>query len=338
MGYPYNELIAPAVLLNNPGITKEEFVELLDQTHSSSMKYYKSDEDWDFYDPELEDNTYHRGLEGLAYLLGIELSEQARELAKDKIDKFGLSIHAPFFFCLEKEKQLKTGCKYELYIHEENIVEEPKRVRELSWGKLGIGDIWQEVMTGDEEGIVTKIFSETSLIEGINGEEFEGGPEWEYDLEIKPIYGKFKRELIKTDSDLWKRFPFSHPDEKYDWSQKNGFLYSGLMGRQNFLWLNKNSKYYLNKKTFDKIPAGLWINSMRFGYTDLILTSEAIKNNAWKILSYKGLRHFPDFMHSFPESMKTYEKAIWDSHTSLYAKKKGMKTSDLLRMRAVGIE
>ena len=61
MGYPYNELIAPAILLTNPGITREEFIKLLDETHSSCIHEYRPGDPWDYY--VYEDEIYHRGLE-----------------------------------------------------------------------------------------------------------------------------------------------------------------------------------------------------------------------------------------------------------------------------------
>lgn len=72
MGYPYHKLIAPAILFKNPGITREEFVEILDQTHSPLFREYAEEEPWDYYDEKFEDERYHSGLEGLAQFLGLE--------------------------------------------------------------------------------------------------------------------------------------------------------------------------------------------------------------------------------------------------------------------------
>lgn len=66
------------------------------------------------------------------------------------------------------------------------------------------------------------------------------------------------------------------------------------------------------------------------------MTSEAIKYRAWKLLSYKGLQHFPQFLEDFPEVVAEYGIAIWDSHTSLSAKIQGLSISDFLRFRTPG--
>ena len=100
-----------------------------------------------------------------------------------------------------------------------------------------------------------------------------------------------------------------------------------------FAWVKVNDRYSLAPETFDRISAGSNTTAMSFGYTDLVLTAEAIRNRAWKILSYKGLKHSPRFMRYFPEARKRYSRAVWDSHTSLSAKQQNMTISDLLRFR-----
>jgi hypothetical protein len=72
---------------------------------------------------------------------------------------------------------------------------------------------------------------------------------------------------------------------------------------------------------------------LELGYTDLILTAEAIRHNAWKLLSYKGRMYLQDFLQDFPDSRAEYNHAVWDSHTSLSAKLQGMSISDFLRFR-----
>lgn len=74
-------------------------------------------------------------------------------------------------------------------------------------------------------------------------------------------------------------------------------------------------------------------NAIGLGYTDLILTKEAIKHKAWKLLSYKGRGHLQDFLRDFPDARVEYERAVFDSHTSLSAKLQGLSVSDFLRFR-----
>ena len=332
MGYPYNELVAPAVLLANPGITREKFAALLDQTHSSSFKEYQQSEAWDYYDARFEDNLYHRGLEGLAHILSLEYSEPYKEFIappNPKTDENGLLIHPPRNFSSVPhigtvEDIVKS--RFVVIVHKRNIVEPRMRTTRYSWDRLSIGSIWEEVQLGEEMGIVTKIFTETELNEG--EDDMDNGPNWEYNMEIKPFYGEYDTILFETEEDLWEAWPQFHPDNIFDWSQEKGHF---SRSEKKFLWLRKEDRYYFDPQTFHQIPAGT--NAGGLGYTDLILTAGALRHNAWKILSYRGLEHLQQFLRDFPDVARDYEKAVWDSHTSLHAKRKGMTVTQLLRER-----
>ena len=339
MGYPYNDLIAPAILFKNPGITKEEFVELLNNTHSACYKEYKPNEAWDFYDPKFEDKRYHEGLEGLACILQIDYTPQYEEFQKRKRDENEIFLEPPIIVPTKKEVIDKTGFRFEAYLNPENKIEPVKRRQYSSWNKLGVGDIWEEVMMGNDFGIVTKIYSEKcNLLNGESEEDYEvrfGGPKWEYDMDIKMVNKIFKRERFKDMNAVIKRFPLQDPKNKFNWLQKEGNMYAGLFGKKNFIWAQKDNKYHLDERTFEKMSASFWFNGLAYGYSDFALTLSALKHNAWKILSYKGLRHFPKFMEEFPDVKKDHEKATWNAHTSLYAKKQKMTNYDLLRMRSL---
>lgn len=70
-----------------------------------------------------------------------------------------------------------------------------------------------------------------------------------------------------------------------------------------------------------------------FGYTDLILTAEAIRNKAWKLLSRRGLSHKLAFLEDFPQANERYTKAVIDAEASFNARNRGLTTTDFLRMR-----
>lgn len=72
------------------------------------------------------------------------------------------------------------------------------------------------------------------------------------------------------------------------------------------------------------------------GYTDLILTVGALRHNAWKVLSRNGRKHLDAFLRGFPDVRADYARAVWDSHTSFYAKSKGMTLFEFLRARIQG--
>lgn len=338
MGFPYNELIAPAILLDNPGITREEFIKLLNKVHSFSIYEFKEGDPWNCKAyMKHEDKEYHQGLEGLAHILSLECNKQYKIFKKHSVDEYGLFIRSPYCLPLDKKQKENSGYKFEVICHIRNILGESQVVRELSWGKLKVGDMWEECQLGEDKGLVGKIFEEKCFYDPEEKDRFASeGPRYEYKMEIAPIHGEYKRELFTSEEELHKAWPQFHPDFVYNWSQKTG-SFPVLLSEERFLWLNKDGKYYLDKETFNRISASFRI-SLNFGYTDLILTSEAIKHKAWKILSYRGLVHSYAFLRDFPDIKPRYEKAVWDGHTSLYAKQRGMTNYDLLRTRMIGFK
>lgn len=335
MGYAYNELVAPAILFKNPNITREEFVTLLEQTHISFHYSYSSEQEWDYHNPEYPERRYHDGLNGLARILRLSNTKKFCEFQETKQDENGLFIRAPYLIPAPS----KADHKYEVIVHQGYSIGKAQiREGELSYERLKPGDVWQEPYIGDESGLVTSIINESFI--GIQDEEDLEFWEkksliYEYDFVIKPIRGVWKRHKYKSEKRLYQFWPMFHPDNIFDWGASSGSFYLGPYFNTNtFRWKKNDERYFLDELTFDLIPASMnSTNRIELGYTDLILTAEAIKHNAWKLLSYKGRNFLQDFLRDFPESKAEYERAVWDSHTSLSAKLKRMNVSDFLRFR-----
>lgn len=335
MGFTYNGLIPVGILFMNPGITREEFVELLDQTHSAGLLGYEEDEAWDYY-PEFQEPLHHGGLEGLAAILGLNSTKQYSKLMEGRYDENGIFINPPSYLP-PNENRSEEPDKFLVHIHEKNIIGSPERRKELSWGKLKKGSVWKEIQCGLEHGLVEKIFWEEDF--GAEDEDFlDGidGPRYDYDMEIRIIETIYRKEAFETEEEMLEAFPQFGPDYIYDWSQEKGkFLLTYF--NPNFFWINRDGKYYLDETSFAMIPVGLSEGSeFELGYTDFILTLEALKHNAWKLLSYRGTKWLPDFLKDFPDSKAAHEKAIWDAYTSFYARDQRMSTSDFLRFRLLG--
>ena len=45
---------------------------LLDNTHSSFLREYEPEESWNYFDVKADDPQFHRGLYGLAKILGLQ--------------------------------------------------------------------------------------------------------------------------------------------------------------------------------------------------------------------------------------------------------------------------
>ncbi len=332
MGYAFNELIAPAVLLANPGISRDEFIRLLDQTHSSYNYEYGINDPMDYYIQDSEDKSFHRGIKGLAEILGLGESLEYIQFQRHKKDENGISINPP---CMLPAREGKDY-QFEVTVHKRNVLERPKIISGSSFDQLIVGDIWKGTYGDSNSGIVTKILKERhhKIKRKTSDDENEVNQdtEWTYRIKIRPFQPVYHEERFVSDKELYAKWPQFHPGFVYDWSKEKGYFFVGTFGGENFLWKQTQNKYYLDKLTFDLLPAS-FDSSGKLGYCDLVLTKEAIKYNAWKILSRKGLRHFQNFFKQFPEARQSYEKAVWDSHTSLSAKQQGMTVSEFLRYR-----
>lgn len=327
MGSACGDLIMPAILYMNPGKTKEELSELIDEVEASPLTEFKDSDPWDIHHREYIDYL-HLGLDGVAHLL--KLSESKKEF---KIDENGFKIAPPEY------KLFFDPPKAVVTIHEKNIIKKPKRIKRGYSKLIKVGDIFKNEWDHPREkrGIVTKIYSEEF---DEPSRDTDKKPYCIYDVEVKPIITKFRKEEFNSEQELWKKWPQLHPNNSFDWSKEKGKF--GSVGEGDYLsdfsWKMNNGRYFLDEELFNIMPASKLCESLQigedkmWGYTNLILTAEAIKNKAWKLISYKAT--FNDkFLRDFPSAKEAYDKAVWDSHTSLHAKQNNMNISDFLRWR-----
>lgn len=159
-------------------------------------------------------------------------------------------------------------------------------------------------------------------------------PRYKYKLKVREFIPVHEIEAFNSEEELFQKWPQFKPENKYEFFQPNG-SFSVSNAEDKFLWKNINGRYYLDEETFNRIPSGCLFTKRECGYTDLILTAEAIKHRAYKLLSCEGYKFLGYFLRDFPDSKARHEKAIWDSHTSLYAKEKEMNHLELIRFRLI---
>jgi hypothetical protein len=350
MGCPCNALIPPAILLDNPGVTREEFVELLNATHSTWITRFEVGDDripWDYSKhpalSECEEDNFHCGLHGLAGLLNLKETKRFKETRKGRRDKFGIPVHLPFLSVNgRKEGYEWRDPYYEVtYTTKHEVDSKTFDLEDISFGKLQKGDFLWDSMGFDILGFIDKVVSEIFLgvsnkySEGVVDDPFNVGATKDYEvymyrLKLIEFTVWEKKERYDRLRDLIMDFPQFDPDFKFDFSTSKGNFRMGMENDADFKWFQEDGKYYFDPETLDHIPpGGAWKNG---GYSGLIATAEAIKQNAWKLLSYLGFKHLDSFLEDFPESRKRYEQAVWDAQTSWCAKQTGMTYTELLRL------
>ena len=166
MGYACNGLIPAAILLENPGITCEEFVELLNKTHSTCCASIPKDAPWQYHKIDdyknFEEGWFNEGLHGLAScVLNLPKTEQYEKIQKQKKDKFGIPIPTPSLIV----KSHKKNCEWVSPVYEvDSVLEtksyEPREITEQSDYKLRPGDIWYSMDGYHTFGLVEEILEE----------------------------------------------------------------------------------------------------------------------------------------------------------------------------------
>lgn len=313
MGHPYDCLVAPAILLDNPGITRGEFAYLLDQTYADGTISYTPQEN--LFKKKSQSFRFNTGLEGLAHLLRLKRQRAKGEYSYyDNIqyDELGQQYGS---YELILPESLESD-SYSVEVHRRNLYSKPETVTGFSEYDLTVGSIWHDAI-GEREAVVLKIFSEK------NGYFADGYPCNEYQMEIRPFQRQIETFTYESKRDLYLDWPEFHPANVYNWNKTHGAFYtdSCMDNRRAFKWYMKDGKYYFDPKSFNVMPM---VNNRKMrpydigknrqlGYTDLILTAEAVRMGAWKVLSRHGDQYLDEFLSKCPESYKRYQRAVWDA-------------------------
>lgn len=321
MGRARVELMPPAVLYRNPGVTKEEYVELLEEIPYHQVTEYEPEDNWD----EIKTDRYliEEGLEDLATILGLEKSDDFKEFKREEMkrDENDLIVKPP-----ETSIRFNDNSKrYVVKIHMGNDIIED-------------GIVEETVLDGIEEGEGRNIFGRSykvrEIFEKEKVSESDFRSEWRCKMDALVYEPEFEKEVFENKEELWEEWPQFHPENQYDWEQEGGeFYFFGEWGDPScFLWEREDGKFYFDDETFDQIPASAKISKgNKLGYTDFVLTLEGLKRNAWKLFSHRGHRNYlSDFLEDFPNAKERHDKAVWDFYTSKHAKNKSMTIRDFI--------
>jgi hypothetical protein len=328
MGYANIYHIAPAVLHMNPGVTRDEYLHLLNQTHGSSYPFHFETEPekipLTFFN-EKEDDFYFHSLEGLASLLELGRSKEYEEFQKTKFDEDGIPIETPYWY-----PRISGKGTFTLFFNEKNETKEIiENVITKQTSTIKINDVLNFNDNEFPNVLVKKINKKTfnGLITEYGDFDHKKVPLYKYDLYVLP-FRKIQRKIIyNSKEELFNAWPIFSPDKEFNWAKEKGSFKGLFNSLRDYQWIKKDNKYYLDEITFDKISAS--------EYRMLILTEEAIKDKVWKVFSYKGDIWFGQYLKEYPLARKVFEKACIDSHYSIYAKQNNMSHSDLFRMRAL---
>jgi len=324
MGYYYSELVPPAILFDNPGITASKFSDSLLRGNIASGSLYAIEPAYT-----------------LPRVLGLPTQESFSRFQQSKIDEQGILLAPPIAFLFEPFT-VRAHIKNELLppkIHENIELEE---IEDSQLTHLNGDGYWHS----DSMCLVNRILSKTKR-KLPSDHPFYASIGLDRRCEIlkykficQEIKEVVEEQIFDSENELFEKWPQFKPENRFDFSIQNGVFSSVNILGDNFRWKQINGRYYFDEISFDLMPAGGYdVRGQGVGYTDLVLTSEIIKYTRVDLLGYnardgKDEKRIQMFIENLPEDSKErIKKSIRDSHLSISAKNRGLTTFDLIHLR-----
>jgi len=353
MGGPTDHLVPAAILWENPGITREEFAELLSDVGGRKWR-------------ELDiANNLRSGLYGVAKFLNLPYTKEYKNIRRKNWDddfKYSRKEESLWF-----RGHFERKGRFGVFRRSHEVVFEDKELEVYGKGDIisepyEVGDYidtpWQH--SKEYEGLDLQVVEVlwTREIEERMGEHADMHTKQK--VKTRGIKFKIEADEFLSIRSLTRKYPEYLPDAMYDFSTESGFLFpfepKGSGREIEFRWFKVGDRYFLDTRyMLNKIgPNSCYVGDWRnrrglgrgwyhpvraedrrgFSLTDLVLTAEAIRTRKWKVLGYNGnRRYFSGFMFSSSETLERYEKAVWDNEMSQWAKREGWTNSELLRRR-----
>ncbi|MBI4099921.1 hypothetical protein HY440_02840 [Candidatus Microgenomates bacterium] len=376
MGLPCEDLALTAILFLHPeGLTRKQLAKIRDSVHASQGEHdtliKEPKRPLDYFTPPKQSEW--RGTARIAHELHLNLAPQLQNQTDhhgiptkpiecgisslpDKKTPYHVRIHITNRVSRPKDKKIeypvKKGQKkpadyqpgqYLAFGEEDGlIIRKPKGVkRERIWS---YDEIYHPARKADDIPTIT------------TKEKFKYF--WVHFCRANEVKRIFADEYFPSKRELYLAWPELRPEKYYDFNQPSGStcftLYNGTdisinsNGSWKFTdrlqWIKKGDKYYFDPENLDRIPVGypcqerekIEMPGAGWGYTDIVLTAEAIKHRAWKMLSTNSFFHLKQFFGAYPDSKEHHERAAWDAMTSLAAKRQGLNVTEFLRLRLEG--
>ncbi len=284
MGYPYHALVPVVILADNPGVNREELAHLFMQTnlYQGEVHYYSfASREWDGYfksvwRPFKESDAM--GTRGKRHTY--TRAEQRAIISRHNLARWDnrQTFHQMYEWAARKEIEWLPALPYAEDIHK---------------GLYSIGKLLGLKKT-HHDYITWILYS-------------PGWPEKRelvYDVERSrggDITKRGETERFCSLDELGEKFPHLLPEAMFDFSQPSGKFNVSIKREANlpYRWHQTNGRYYFDQQHFvDTVHAGGDV--LRPGYTDFVITREAVRAGAWKLLTYRGLSHLPNAFKRFP--------------------------------------
>jgi hypothetical protein len=314
--------IPAATLYLNPGITREEYIELLNQIKIACYCTYTV---IDFDVPlefKHESQVFHGGIFELSKILNLNhkiyplfLTDVEKWYEKDPLrTRIGDLIVQP---TTEKNKWI-SPTYFVTKNYEEVIIEEKKNLQHNFYDEPIVGK--------DYKGLGVSEYTKITKINSLKKEIENGYDKFIVNYDCKLFKYKTIFDIFTSEKKLGEKYPQYNIERKVNWNISEGTfggipMYVRRDDVKNIKWEKINNKYYLQN------------NLEESDYTSIIITSEAIRKKMWGLFQFHGYCLTQKFLIENEESYNKYNQAIIDYEISEYAKEKKLTNTDLLRLR-----
>lgn len=345
MGAPNYSMIPAAILLQNPGITREEFVELLNKTKVGPSPNLKRP--WTQLPEDKLDLVFHSGLHELGEILGLRRNASVHvnysaekaliHSAKEQGKKI-IAIPENKTLLLAKQDEyttrtlfVKTKLMKDKWQIEFQTVDSKEILLETKTDNFILNFKPEPGKLFHIHGVLNETYRIAKILDIQNGKN-EG--QHNTRLEVDVLNWEHKINTYDNENALKKHHPNLTAENIYDWTKNRGNIHGEFL-RSRPTWQKKGDKYYLENPLEIKKgrPTKLDLKLHETMYGDLIVTSEALKKEAWSLFGFYGYMYPQKFLVDHPDSFNEHHKSMNDYWLYRYAKNNSLTISEYMRLR-----
>ena len=347
MGNVNTRWVPAAILYMNPGINKDEFVELLNEVRVGLPTNWNRD--WQDCGPiKYEDSIFHKGVYEVGEILSLQKKKftTGYNLTKDDINDMKDNLPG---VCVipNKSEEIWLPPKYKTIQEAAFAPTEYEEEKEITfYHEPELGDMLS--CPDPEKPYSSKPYGRIGKILSLQ----------QYSEENKQIYYKakivinvgsvevFSENNYDSLDELIEEEPGLSPDECYDWSPENGDLRATWRDDLGGKWTRKGEQYYLDESYFFDVGEAYgnteeekakFLKRRKKGleknFSDMVVTSEAIRQKAWNIFGFYGYAHTQRFLVEHPDSWRRHNHELAEYYWAVWARDNNKTIREFMEAR-----
>jgi hypothetical protein len=318
MGAPNNELIPAGILLDHPGLDREEFITALNATRSSESYACDVSRNWDDHGPaNYEDDRCHRGIFGFAEILGLERTEYRTTMERLMRETNFYQEEEYFSVLPRKKNDAWQSPQYRFRLRTSDAIGELITIENVTSSKpLARGMIVRQFVTGQMCSVDQVVSQRPTEPMNEDDEIFMLST-----ITARTVTPQYAEEQYDDLPSMLAVHPDVDPEKMYDFTAERGRF--GHLDPAP--WIQKDGRYFLDTKH-------LWETRSEHLLTSIHLAASAIQLKAWNLFCYDGARHVQRFLADHPEARDRHDRAVLHWWVAKHAHQCQMTNHAMLRL------